>query len=38
MLGRSLLKWMQHSNITIAFDWDIKQQIEETYGLLDECF
>ena len=30
MLGKSLIKWRQHPDITIAVDWDVKHQFKQT--------
>ena len=30
MFGRSLIKWRQHPDMTIAVDWDVKHQLKET--------
>ena len=29
ILGKSPIKWRQHSNMTIAVDWDVKRQFKQ---------
>ena len=34
MLGGSPIKWITRPDMTIAFDWDVKQHINQTVSLV----
>ena len=38
MLGRSPIKWKKYTDMTIAVDWDVKQQTIQTNKMLKRNF